>query len=104
MQAQVRGINELKTRLTESERHERQQQLQRTMTLLVHASACDNQACPSTNCNKVKALFKHAVACQQKVQGGCHLCRSPPPHSLLYLCIHLVAVHLTHMMLLKSVA
>ncbi|KAL0048475.1 hypothetical protein WJX82_004140 [Trebouxia sp. C0006] len=73
--AQVRGINELKTRLTESERHERQQQLQRTMTLLVHASACDNQACPSTNCNKVKALFKHAVACQQKVQGGCHLCR-----------------------------
>ena len=79
VQAQVRGINELKTRLTESERHERQQQLQRTMTLLVHASACDNQACPSTNCNKVKALFKHAVACQQKVQGGCHLCRSPPP-------------------------
>ncbi len=81
VQAQVRGINELKTRLTESERHERQQQLQRTMTLLVHASACDNQACPSTNCNKVKALFKHAVACQQKVQGGCHLCRSSPAHS-----------------------
>ena len=81
VQAQVRGINELKTRLTESERHERQQQLQRTMTLLVHASACDNQACPSTNCNKVKALFKHAVACQQKVQGGCHLCRSPSPYS-----------------------
>lgn len=63
-------------RLTDSERRERQQQLQRTMTLLVHASACDNQNCPSTNCNKVKQLFKHAVACQQKVQGGCHLCRS----------------------------
>ena len=74
-QAQTRGINELKTRLTDSERRERQQQLQRTMTLLVHASACDNQQCPSSNCNKVKALFKHAVACQQKVQGGCHLCR-----------------------------
>lgn len=73
--AQTRGINELKTRLTDSERRERQQQLQRTMTLLVHASACDNQQCPSSNCNKVKALFKHAVACQQKVQGGCHLCR-----------------------------
>ena len=76
MQAQVRRINELKMRLTDSERRERQQQLQRTMTLLVHASACDNQNCPSTNCNKVKQLFKHAVACQQKVQGGCHLCRS----------------------------
>lgn len=75
MQAQVRRINELKTRLTDSERRERQQQLQRTMTLLVHASACDNPNCPSTNCNKVKQLFKHAVACQQKVQGGCHLCR-----------------------------
>ena len=75
LQAQVRRINELKMRLTDSERRERQQQLQRTMTLLVHASACDNQNCPSTNCNKVKQLFKHAVACQQKVQGGCHLCR-----------------------------
>lgn len=73
--AQVRRINELKMRLTEPERQERQQQLQRTMTLLVHASACDNQTCPSSNCNKVKQLFKHAVACQQKVQGGCHLCR-----------------------------
>ena len=75
MQAQVRRINELKTRLSDSERRERQQQLQRTMTLLVHASACDNAQCPSSNCNKVKALFKHAVGCQQKVQGGCHLCR-----------------------------
>ena len=66
----MRRINELKMRLTDSERRERQQQLQRTMTLLVHASACDNQNCPSTNCNKVKQLFKHAVACHQKVQGG----------------------------------
>lgn len=104
VQAQVRGINELKTRLTESERHERQQQLQRTMTLLVHASACDNQACPSTNCNKVKALFKHAVACQQKVQGGCHLCRSPPPHSCSVSLCTLGYCHVTHIMLLNLVA
>ncbi len=76
------------------------------MTLLVHASACDNQACPSTNCNKVKALFKHAVACQQKVQGGCHLCRSPPAPLLysLYLCVHLIAMRVTHMMLINSVS
>ena len=86
LQAQVRRINELKMRLTDSERRERQQQLQRTMTLLVHASACDNQNCPSTNCNKVKQLFKHAVACQQKVQGGCHLCRSACLLSWTVLC------------------
>ena len=61
--------------MTEEERNERAAQLQRTMALLVHASACANQNCPSSNCGKVKMLFQHAVSCQRKVTGGCQLCR-----------------------------
>lgn len=62
-------------RLTQEQQADRQAQLQRTMNLLVHASACSKPNCPSSNCSKVKALFSHAVACQQKVSGGCQLCR-----------------------------
>ena len=57
------------------ERVERMQQLHRTMQLLVHASACSDRHCPSTNCMKVKALFQHGLTCPTKVAGGCMLCR-----------------------------
>ncbi|KAK9824572.1 hypothetical protein WJX72_011411 [[Myrmecia] bisecta] len=71
----ARKIDETRTRMTEEERRERAQSLQRTMNLLVHASACSNPTCPSSNCSKVKALFQHAVSCTRKVTGGCPLCR-----------------------------
>lgn len=71
----ARRIDETRTRLTDNERQERAQALQRTMSLLVHASACHDPACQSHNCARVKALFRHAVQCQQKVTGGCALCR-----------------------------
>jgi E1A/CREB-binding protein len=62
-------------RLTEEDRAQREQALQRTMALLVHASACNNPKCPSLNCAKVKALFNHAVSCPTKITGGCNYCR-----------------------------
>jgi E1A/CREB-binding protein len=61
--------------MSKEERHARMLQLQRTMELLVHASACQSQACQSSNCAKVKTLFQHAFTCQQKATGGCGLCR-----------------------------
>lgn len=67
-------------RLTDAERKDRAAQLQRTMSLLVHASGCSDPRCPSTSCSKVKALFAHAVQCTSKVTGGCQLCRWVPLH------------------------
>jgi E1A/CREB-binding protein len=61
--------------MSKEERQARMLQLQRTMELLVHASACQSQACQSSNCAKVKTLFQHAFTCQQKATGGCGLCR-----------------------------
>lgn len=62
----------------EEERERRERMLahmQRTMQLLVHASACRDGNCPSTNCNKVKMLFHHGVNCQVRVTGGCQTCK-----------------------------
>lgn len=67
--------DEMRSRLTEQERIERNQQLQKTLALLVHACSCHNPQCGSTSCRKVRALFQHAVQCTQKVTGGCHLCK-----------------------------
>ena len=75
LQPHARKIDETRTRMTDEERSERNAQLQRTMALLVHASACANPECPSTNCSKVKSLFHHAVSCHLKVAGGCQFCR-----------------------------
>lgn len=75
-QEHARQIDETRSRMTQDEKNERNKQLQRTMSLLVHASGCQNPGCPSSNCNKVKQLFAHAVTCQQKVTGGCMMCRS----------------------------
>jgi E1A/CREB-binding protein len=107
----------MRMRLTEQERIERSQQLQKTLMLLVHACKCHDVNCSSSSCRKVCAhglpgrrplnaamgamacelaarlthrcaplltplavpqvrqLFQHAVACQQKVTGGCHMCK-----------------------------
>jgi hypothetical protein len=70
-----KGFNEAQQRLSEQEQAERKKQLEKTMALLVHASSCQNQQCPSTNCNKVKALFAHAIQCGRSITGGCQLCR-----------------------------
>lgn len=71
----ARKFDETRMRLTEEDRANRNEALHKTMALLVHASACNNQACPSSNCAKVKALFNHAVTCQTKITGGCTYCR-----------------------------
>ena len=68
-------IDETRTRLTEAERAERAAQLQKTLQLLVHACSCNNPACGSNSCRKVRQLFQHAVQCQLKVTGGCQLCK-----------------------------
>ncbi len=49
--------------MTDAERDERNRQMARTMALLVHASACGDPNCGSSNCLKVKQLFHHAVSC-----------------------------------------
>ena len=75
LQAHARKIDETTTRMTDAERDERNRQMARTMALLVHASACGDPNCASSNCHKVKQLFHHAVSCSLKVIGGCQLCR-----------------------------
>ena len=52
LQAQARRIDETRMRLSDQERRDRAQQLQRTKLLLVHAATC-----------------------QKKIAGGCPLCR-----------------------------
>jgi len=61
--------------LSEDERKQRVANLQRTMALLVHASACNQAQCNTPDCHKVKTLFKHGVDCPKKAAGGCHCCR-----------------------------
>ena len=75
LQAQARRIDETRMRLSDQERRDRAQQLQRTMLLLVHASNCKDANCSSSHCGKVKNLFHHAATCQKKIAGGCPLCR-----------------------------
>ena len=53
LQQHVRKVDETRVRLTDKERQERQDQLQRTMQLLVHACSCKDPACPSNSCRKV---------------------------------------------------
>eukprot|EP00798_Chlamydomonas_sp_ICE-L_P023039 gene23039-30234_t len=75
MTAHVRKVDETRTRLTDKERRERNEQLQRTMNLLVHACSCNNPQCGSNSCRKIRQLFQHAVQCQVKVVGGCQMCK-----------------------------
>ncbi len=51
--AQVHKVDETRVRLTDKERRERHEQLQRTMQLLVHACGCVNPQCSSNSCRKV---------------------------------------------------
>mmetsp|Transcript_3745 Transcript_3745/g.10568 ORF Transcript_3745/g.10568 Transcript_3745/m.10568 type:complete len:1130 (-) Transcript_3745:1380-4769(-) len=71
----VRRMDETRMRLTEQERKERNEQLQRTMMLVVHACSCNNPQCQSTSCRKVRELFAHAMSCKLKVGGGCPHCK-----------------------------
>ena len=70
-------MDETRMRLTDAQRQERMLQLQRTMQLLVHASSCTGR-CPSSNCNRVKALFAHAMTCDKAQTGVCNHCRCSP--------------------------
>lgn len=63
------------TRLSDEERRARQEQLRKTMQLLVHASSCQDPKCPHPSCIKVKMLFQHSLQCQIKATGGCQYCR-----------------------------
>lgn len=63
------------TELTEAQRKERQRSIQLHMTLLLHAATCQNQKCPSANCQKMKGLLKHGAQCKQKATGGCNVCK-----------------------------
>jgi len=62
-------------RISDEERRARQEQLRKTMQLLVHASSCKDPKCPHPSCMKVKMLFQHSLNCQLKATGGCHYCR-----------------------------
>jgi E1A/CREB-binding protein len=63
------------TELTEAQRKERQRSIQLHMTLLLHASTCNNPKCPSANCAKMKGLLKHGEQCRIKASGGCNVCK-----------------------------
>jgi len=63
------------SRMSEEERRARQEQLRKTMQLLVHASSCQDKKCPHPSCFKVKMLFQHSLTCQTKATGGCQYCR-----------------------------
>jgi E1A/CREB-binding protein len=63
------------SRISEEERRARQEQLRKTMQLLVHASSCTDEQCPHPSCFKVKMLFQHSLTCQTKATGGCQYCR-----------------------------
>ncbi len=70
-----RQVDETRTRLTEQQRLERQQQAARTMQLMVHACSCQSANCGSSSCRKVRALFQHSVMCPLKITGGCNMCK-----------------------------
>jgi hypothetical protein len=72
-QPHQRALDETRQRLTEAERRERSEQMQKTLALLVHACNCNG--CSSNSCAKVKQLFQHAVNCQARVTGNCQLCK-----------------------------
>lgn len=63
------------SRVSEEERRARQEQLRKTMELLVHASSCQDKNCPHPSCFKVKMLFQHSLTCSTKATGGCTYCR-----------------------------
>lgn len=45
------------------------------MKLLLHASGCKNEHCPSANCAKMKALLRHGAQCTQRATNGCPTCK-----------------------------
>lgn len=56
--------DEMRQRLTEQERQERNQQLQKTLTLLVHACSCHDPQCSSTSCRKVREGVESFASCR----------------------------------------
>ncbi|KAI5066243.1 hypothetical protein GOP47_0018867 [Adiantum capillus-veneris] len=51
-------------------------QLRKMLELLVHASQCGyTTQCQYPNCLRVKALFRHGLACRTRASGGCQLCK-----------------------------
>jgi hypothetical protein len=63
--------DETRQRLTEQERQERNQQLQKTLTLLVHACSCHDPQCSSTSCRKVR---QHSPCVLQPVTSSGAVC------------------------------
>jgi E1A/CREB-binding protein len=45
------------------------------MAVLLHASQCVDQHCPSTSCARVKQMYKHAYSCTVKLSGNCAYCK-----------------------------
>lgn len=43
--------------------------------VLLHASECVDNKCPSTSCHRVKAMYHHAMNCPTKLSGNCQYCR-----------------------------
>jgi hypothetical protein len=75
LEPHARGTSDAaRMRLTEEDRAQLEQALRRTMAVMVHASACNNPACPIPNCPKVTMLFRHAAPCPTKITGGCNYC------------------------------
>ena len=76
LKKQSSGSNDmLCRRISDEEKRARQEQLRKTMQLLVHASSCQDKQCPHPSCYKVKMLFQHSLQCPTKATGGCQYCR-----------------------------
>lgn len=69
------NIDETRYRLTEQERKNRDESIQRTINLVEHAAGCVNAACASTSCAKVRQMFQHVFTCQVRSSGGCSTCK-----------------------------
>jgi len=85
--------DEMRQRLTEQERQERNQQLQKTLTLLVHACSCHDPQCSSTSCRKVRAEVEPFAPCQLWCgdQGSVSWRSTPWQHCLCILMASYVA-------------
>ncbi|KAF5831026.1 histone acetylation protein-domain-containing protein [Dunaliella salina] len=67
-----RNYDETRMRLTDAERRERSEQLQKTMALLVHACSCNDVQCQSSSCRKEEKRrhqYQAMLRTQQQLQA-----------------------------------
>jgi hypothetical protein len=83
LQSHVKKVDETRVRLSDKERQERHDQLQRTLALLVHACGCNSISCASNSCRKVYADQEDILLSPRKfLSQFFHNLNTFPPRSL----------------------